>query len=249
MNTQTLELDVSKPQTSGNVIRIGQGESGGTTIKATIYDNGSALTLTNYTANLIVRLPDKVHYYRSSATVSGSTVTHKCDESKLASVAGYTDEAYFEFANGGTTIQTERFALDILRSALTNAQAGTSYDNRIEQMLKEGKAATTAANSAATKATSAASSATTAAGTANTAATTANSAATSATEAATKATSAASSVDESKAKAEAAAADATAAAAEARGAIGRDKNLYLDFDEVDGVKYLTLVDKEEENDN
>ena len=214
MNTQTLELDVSKPQTSGNVIRIGQGESGGTTIKATIYDNGSALTLTNYTANLVVRLPDKVHYYRSSATVSGSTVTHKCDESKLASVNGYTDEAYFEFANGGTTIQTERFALDILRSALTNAQAGTSYDNRIEQMLKEGKAATTAANSAATKATSAASS-----------------------------------VDESKAKAEAAAADATAAAAEARGAIGRDKSLYLDFDEVDGVKYLTLVDKEEENDN
>ena len=214
MNVQTLELDVSKPQTSGNVIRIGQGESGGTTIKATIYDNGSAITLTNYTANLVVRLPDKVHYYRSSATVSGSTVTHKCDESKLASVAGYTDEAYFEFASGGTTIQTERFALDILRSALTNAQAGTSYDNQIEQMLKEGKATAAAANTAASKATSAASS-----------------------------------VDESKAKAEAAAADATAAAAEARGAIGRDKNLYLDLDEVDGVKYLTLVDKEEENDN
>lgn len=86
MNTQTIELDIDKRGCGNNCIRIAQGEGGGTTIKALIYDNGGELSLSGYGAFLVARLPDRIHYYRGSATVSGNTITYVCDESKLASV-------------------------------------------------------------------------------------------------------------------------------------------------------------------
>ena len=39
-NTRTLELDISKEGT-GTCVKVGQGDDGGTTIKALIYDNGN----------------------------------------------------------------------------------------------------------------------------------------------------------------------------------------------------------------
>ena len=39
-NTRTLELDISKEGT-GACVKVGQGDDGGTTIKALIYDNGA----------------------------------------------------------------------------------------------------------------------------------------------------------------------------------------------------------------
>lgn len=248
MNTQTIELDVNKCGCGNNCIRIAQGEGGGTTIKALIYDNGGELSLSGYSAYLVARLPDRIHYYRGSTTVSGNTITYVCDESKLASVPGYTDEAYFELKKGSQTVQTERFALDIMRDAREGNTPAKSWDNAVETLEKRAetavtkgeqavtdagkalnnanaavnicKSATDAANTATGKANAATKSATDAASAANTAKT--NAAA--ATDAANAATNAAKA---SKDSADQAAADARKAAEEARGSVSADRQFYF----------------------
>ena len=266
MNTQTIELDVDKRGCSSNCIRIAQGESGGTTIKALIYDNGAELALAGYAAYLVVRLPDRIHYYKGTATVSGNAVTHVCEEDKLASVAGYTDEAYFEFVKGTQKVQTERFALDIMRDARDGLSPATSWDSTIEELMERGEAAVSdsevavknanaavdAANTALKKANDAADAATTATGKANDAAdaaTTAtgkaNDAADAATTATGKANDATTHANEATDTANAAAADALKAAEEARGSISPGKKLYLTFDTVGDTEYLTLIDTED----
>lgn len=248
MNTQTIELDVNKRGCGNNCIRIAQGEGGGTTIKALIYDNGGELSLSGYSAYLVARLPDRIHYYRGSATVSGNTITYVCDESKLASVPGYTDEAYFEFTKGSQTVQTERFALDIMRDAREGNAPAQSWDNAVTDLTKRAEAAVTkgeqavsdsskalnnanaavnicksatdAANTATGKANAATKSATDAASAANTAKTNADTA----TNAATAATNAAKA---STYSADRAAADARKAAEEARGSVSADRQFYF----------------------
>lgn len=175
MNTQTLDLDIGK-RGNGQCIKIGQGDSGGTTIKATIYDNGATVDLTGATAQFVVRLPDRIHYYRGTASVSGSTVSHVCDESKLAT-PGFTDEAYFVFVIGDKTYSTERFSLDILRSALDGLAPAASSDVQVDAAVKAAQEATSAANSAASAASSSASAASNAASSASAAATDATQAA------------------------------------------------------------------------
>lgn len=266
MNTQTIELDVNKRGCGNNCIRIAQGEGGGTTIKALIYDNGGELSLSGYSAYLVARLPDRIHYYRGSATVSGNTITYVCDESKLASVPGYTDEAYFEFTKGSQTVQTERFALDIMRDAREGNAPAKSWDNAVEALEKRAetavtkgeqavtdagkalnnanaavnicKSATNAANTATGKANAATKSATDAASAANAAKTNADTA-TNEAKAATNAANA------SKASADLAAADALKAAEEARGSISPDKRIYLAYDTVGDTDYISLVDTED----
>ena len=266
MNAQSIELDIDKRGCGSNCIRIAQGESGGTTIKALIYDNGAEFALAGYTAYLVARLPDRIHYYKGTATVSGNTVTHVCEEDKLASVAGYTDEAYFEFTKDSQTVQTERFALDILRDARDGLSPASSWDNTIEELMERGEAAALSsetavknanaavdtANTALKKANDAADAATTATGKANDAAdaaTTAigkaNDAADAATTATGKANDAATHANEATDTANAAAADALEAAEEARGSISPDKKLYLAYDTVGDTEYITLVDMEE----
>lgn len=266
MNTQTIELDVNKRGRGNNCIRIAQGEGGGTTIKALVYDNGGELSLSGYSAYLVARLPDRIHYYRGSATVSGNTITYVCDESKLASVPGYTDEAYFEIVKDDFLAQTERFALDILRSAKEGQQPAQSWDNAIDDLINRGetavtkggqavtdagkalnnanaavnicKSATDAANTATGKANAAAKSATDAASAANTAKTNADTAT-------SKANDATNAANASKASADLAAADALKAAEEARGSISPDKRIYLAYDTVGDTDYISLVDTED----
>lgn len=266
MNMQTIELDVDKRGCGNNCIRIAQGESGGTTIKALVYDNGAEFALSGYTAYLVARLPDRIHYYKGTATVSGNTVTHVCEESNLASVPGYTDEAYFEFTKGSQTVQTERFALDIMRDAREGNAPAQSWDNavgaleqRAEAAVSKGeKAATDAtaavnnanaavnicksATAAANTATSKANAATKSANDATAAAATAKANADAATDAAKTATNAA---NASKDSADEAAADARKAAEEARGSISPDKRIYLAYDTVGDTEYITLVDTED----
>lgn len=248
MNTQTIELDVNKRGCGNNCIRIAQGEGGGTTIKALIYDNGGELSLSGYSAYLVARLPDRIHYYRGSATVSGNTITYVCDESKLASVPGYTDEAYFELKKGSQTVQTERFALDIMRDAREGNTPAKSWDNAVEALEKRAetavtkgeqavtdagkalnnanaavnicKSATDAANTATGKANAATKSATDAAAAANTAKTNADTAT-------SKANAATNAANASKASADLAAADALKAAEEARGSVSADRQFYF----------------------
>lgn len=266
MNTQTIELDIDKRGCGNNCIRIAQGESGGTTIKALVYDNGAEFALAGYTAYLVARLPDRIHYYKGTATVSGNTVTHVCEESKLACVPGYTDEAYFEFNKGLQTVQTERFALDIMRDAREGNAPAQSWDNAVEALGKRAetavskgeKAATDAtaavgnanaavsicksATEAANTATSKANAATRSADAATAAANTAKANADAATDAAKTATNAA---NASKDSADEAAEDARKAAEEARGSISPDKRIYLAYDTVGDTEYITLVDTED----
>ena len=266
MNTQNIELDIDKRGCGNNCIRIAQGENGGTTIKALVFDNGGEFALSGYTAYLVARLPDRIHYYKGTATVSGNSVTHVCEKSKLACVPGYTDEAYFEFTKGSQTVQTERFALDIMRDAREGNTPAKSWDNAVEALEKRAetavtkgeqavtdagkalnnanaavnicKSATDAANTATGKANAATKSATDAASAANTAKANADTA----TNAANVATNAA---NASKDSADKAAADARKAAEEARGSINPDKRIYIAFDTVGDTEYITLVDTED----
>ena len=266
MNVQTIELDVNKRGCGNNCIRIAQGEGGGTTIKALIYDNGGELALSGYSAFLVARLPDRIHYYRGSAAISGNAITYVCDESKLASVPGYTDEAYFEIVKGDFLAQTERFALDILRSAKEGQQPAQSWDNAIDDLIKRGEtavksseAAVAAANGAVSKANTAAAKADTATGKANAAARDAsaatdkaNAAAGDASTAAEKADTAAGKANTSAENADTAAqgandakTEALKAAEEARGSISPDKRIYLAYDTVGDTDYISLVDTED----
>ena len=252
MNVQTIELDVNKRGCGNNCIRIAQGEGGGTTIKALIYDNGGELALSGYSAFLVARLPDRIHYYRGSATVSGNTITYVCDESKLASVPGYTDEAYFEIVKGDFLAQTERFALDILRSAKEGQQPARSWDNAIDDLIKRGEtavksseAAVAAANGAASTANTAAAKADTATGKANAAAGKANTSAEKADTAAGKANTSAENADTAAQGANDAKTEALKAAEEARGSISPDKRIYLAYDTVGDTDYISLVDTED----
>ena len=206
-NTRMLELDISK-EGAGTCIKVGQGDDGGTTIKALIYDNGDEFALSGATAWLVVLLPNKRNYYRGQCSVSGNAATITVDESKLCSVSGYTDEAYFTITKSGKTYSTERFAIEILRSALDGQQPAQNWDDAVQDLIDRGETAVKNANSAA-------SAANTAAGKANTAASTANSAATNANNAADAANTAASAANTAKQNADAATTTANNAASAA----------------------------------
>lgn len=207
MNTRTLELDISK-EGAGTCIKVGQGDDGGTTIKALIYDNGAEFSLSGATAWLVVLLPNKRNYYRGQCSVSGNAATITVDESKLCSVSGYTDEAYFTITKNGATYSTERFAIEILRSALDGQQPAQNWDDAVQDLIDRGNQAVSSANSAASAANSAASAA-------NSAATSATNGAKAANDAAASATSAASAADTSKQNADAATTAANNAASAA----------------------------------
>lgn len=206
-NTRTLELDISK-EGAGTCIKVGQGDDGGTTIKALIYDNGDEFSLTGATAWLVVLLPNKRNYYRGQCSVSGNAATITVDESKLCSVSGYTDEAYFTITKNGATYSTERFAIEILRSALDGQQPAQNWDDAVQDLIDRGNQAVSSANSAASAANSAASKA-------NSAATSATNAAKAANDAAASATSAASAANTAKQNADAATTAANNAASAA----------------------------------
>lgn len=206
-NTRMLELDISK-EGAGTCVKVGQGDDGGTTIKALIYDNGAEFELSGATAWLVVLLPNKRNYYRGQCSVSGNAVTITVDESKLCSVSGYTDEAYFTITKSGKTYSTERFAIEILRSALDGQQPAQSWDDAVQDLIDRGNQAVSSANSAASAANSAASKA-------NSAATSATNAAKAANDAAASATSAASAANTAKQSADAATTAANNAASAA----------------------------------
>ena len=235
MNTQTLELDLSKDGLGTNLVRVGQGDKGGTTLRALIYDGGAEAALTGFTGYFEVLLPNKANYYRAAATISGNAATVTVDESKLCSIPGYTDEAYFAFEKNGVRYSTERFAIEILKCATAGQQPAQSWDDAIYNLINRGNAAVSSANSAAASANSAASAANAAAArvetavtnseaattAANSAASAANTAAQSATSAASSANSAASSATSAASSANSAATSATSAATAANGAAAR----------------------------
>ena len=221
MNTQTLELDLSKDGLGTNLVRVGQGDKGGTTLKALIYDGGAEAALTGFTGYLEVLLPNKANYYRAAATISGNAATVTVDESKLCSIPGYTDEAYFAFEKNGVRYSTERFAIEILKCATAGQQPAQSWDDAIDSLINLGNAAVSSANSAAASANSAASAANAAAARVETAVTNAEAATTAASSAASAANAAAQSATSAASSANSAATSANSAATAANAAAER----------------------------
>ena len=151
MNEQIIHLDVSKRPDASQTIRVGQGDRGGTTILADIYDNDEAMSLTGYTVRFLMRLPDGSHYMRDqNVTVSGNRATYVVDEDHMCAVAGYTDCAYFEIAQGSLVVaSTQRFRIEVLRSALDGSSMGESYDTAVEEAIRRANEAAEAAEEAA----------------------------------------------------------------------------------------------------
>ena len=111
MNKQTIELDLSKSSYNNTVLSVAQGDAGGLTIEALIYDNGAEVDLEGHDVWLVAKLPDRRHYYKGACTVDGNKAVHVVDESKLCSVKGYTDEVYLEVDRELESYSTERFAV------------------------------------------------------------------------------------------------------------------------------------------
>lgn len=143
MNTQSISLDVSKAVAPAPCVRIGQGDASGTTIVATIYDNSQAASLAGMTARFCMRLPNGRDYVRDpNCQVSGSTITYVVDEAHCASVAGATNEAYFELMQGASVVySTGRFRVEVLRSVLDGTRPAESWDNAVDELIRRGSEA------------------------------------------------------------------------------------------------------------
>lgn len=175
MNTQHVSLDLSKAPTYAQMVTIGQGDSGGTTIVADVYDNGQAASLSGMTAGFCMRLPRDAGYVRDSGcTISGNQITYVVNESKCCSVSGRADECYFELLSGNRKYSTSRFRVMIVRAADTDTEAAETWDSAFDiwKQQKDAQVSTAVGN-----ANNAASSANTAANAANAAADRANDAA------------------------------------------------------------------------
>lgn len=140
MNVQDIHLDIDKRVSPSDVVRIGQGDAGGTTIRAHIFDNGVAADLTGMAARFEMRQPNTTNYVRDiNCTVSGNVITYVVDEDTVASVAGITDVAYFDILDGEDVIySTERFSIDVLRSAHDGAVPAQSWDNAVDELIERG---------------------------------------------------------------------------------------------------------------
>lgn len=150
MNEQLLHLDISKRPDASQTVRVGQGDVEGTTIVAEIFDNDVALDLTGMDVRFLMRLPGGRHYVRdSNVTVDGNRVSYVVDESHMCSVAGYTECAYFEVAVAGIVASTQRFRIEVLRSALDGSTPGESYDTAIEEAIRNANEAAEEAREAA----------------------------------------------------------------------------------------------------
>ena len=132
MNEQHVSLDVSKAPSVTKVVRVGQGDKSGTTIVASVYDNGTAFDMTGMTAKFLMRTPGNGYVEDAHVNVSGNTLTYVVDEEHCAATAGVSDECYFQILQGETVIaSTARFTVHVLRAATQGANPAQSYSDDI----------------------------------------------------------------------------------------------------------------------
>lgn len=253
MATHELTLDVDKSSAlAAEIITARVGDTG-TVIKATVLKDGAALT--GATARFQAVKPDHT-YADQSASVSGNTVTVTLDP-KFLSVPGIIKTAYFRLTASGKVETTPDIWINVLPDAESQADDPTGpYVSEVESLIaqlnsikSQMQTATNSANTAAGKANTAASSADDAADRANDAADDALDAADQSTDAAAAANAAARSANSAAVKAEDAAAEAEDAAAEAiaaAGMVSQDKTIFLSYDTVGDIDYLTLTDESED---
>lgn len=253
MATHELTLDVDKSSAlAAEIITARVGDTG-TVIKATVLKDGAALT--GATARFQAVKPDHT-YADQSASVSGNTVTVTLDP-KFLSVPGIIKTAYFRLTASGKVETTPDIWINVLPDAESQAEDPTGpYVSEVESLIaqlnsikSQMQTATNSANTAAGKANTAASSADDAADRANDAADDALDAADQATDAAAAANAAAGSANAAASSANSAAAEAEDAAAEAiaaAGMVSQDKTIFLSYDTVGDIDYLTLTDESED---
>lgn len=253
MATHELTLDVDKSSAlAAEVITARVGDTG-TVIKATVLKDGAALT--GATARFQAVKPDHT-YADQSASVSGNTVTVTLDL-KFLSVPGIIKTAYFRLTASGKVETTPDIWINVLPDAESQTEGATEpYISEVEELISQlnsiksqMQTATNSANTAAGKANASASSADDAADRANDAADDALDAADQATDAAAAANAAAGSANTAASSANSAAAEAEDAAAEAiaaAGMVSQDKTIFLSYDTVGDIDYLTLTDESED---
>ena len=253
MATHELTLDVDKSTAlAAEIITARVGDTG-TVIKATVLKDGAALT--GATARFQAVKPDHT-YADQSASVSGNTVTVTLDP-KFLSVPGIIKTAYFRLTVSGKVETTPDIWINVLPDAESQTEGATEpYISEVEQLISQlnsiksqMQTATNKANTATSNANEAASDALAAADDANEAADAANTAAGAANTAAGKANTATAAANTAASNANEAASDATDAAEEARAAAGmvsQDKTIFISYDQVGDIDYLTLTDESED---
>lgn len=204
--TQNIQLDLNG-KWSGQCVTVTQGDNGWLTINATITNDGAAPDLDGYDCYFVARLPNKATYQRKKAVYYAGTASVFMIENQFAALAGFTDEAAFQFIKGDVIVTTGYFALDIRRD-LTSGQLSERYDSLIDGALSAASKATSDANAAA-------GAANTAAGKANAAADRVDASINAASDAAEKANTSASKADSSASAATKAASSANNAASSA----------------------------------
>lgn len=153
MNVNDLNLDVSKQPAVTPVLYLGQGDKNGTTLQASIYDDGSPLPLAGKSVRFAMRSPNVQAYYEVNGTVSGNVATFQINEEYAASIAGTTDVAYVEVLEGSTVVcSTNRFRVVVLESAQDGADPEQAYSNGIMEAIDDAHDAAADARDAAEEA-------------------------------------------------------------------------------------------------
>lgn len=153
MNVHEINLDVSKQPAVTPVLHLGQGDKNGTTLQASIYDDGVPLSLSGKSVRFAMRSPNGQAYYEVNGTVSGNVATFQINEEYAAGIAGTTDVAYVEVLEGSTVVcSTNRFRVVILESAQEGADPEQAYSNGIFEAIDDAHEAADDARDAAEEA-------------------------------------------------------------------------------------------------
>lgn len=138
MNTQEVTLDVTKRPQISPVLYLGQGDRNGTTLRASMYDDGAQLSLSGKSVRFAMRSPNGQAYYEVNGTVSGNVATFAIDETYAAAISGVTDVAYVEVLEGSTVVcSTNRFRVVVLESAQEGADPEQAYSNGIMEAIDD----------------------------------------------------------------------------------------------------------------
>ena len=138
MNEQLVTLDLCKDGRKEQYVRIGQGDKSGTTIVATVYNNGVQVALGGLTPRFKMRLPYNAGYVEGACTLSGNSIRYVVDEEHCAAVPGTTSVAYFELLQGDSVIaSTSRFNVIVLPDASEGVDPAKAWTNGVTEFLDD----------------------------------------------------------------------------------------------------------------
>ena len=145
LDTQYIQLDISKQPTPQQV-RLGQGDANATQLVVSVFDDGEAYDLTDYSVRLCMRLPKNGGYYDVNGTKSGNVATFDIDESYAASVSGFDGFGYVDILDGDEVIcSTSRFQLVVLQCASEGVDVSEQYIDSVNDAIDRAVAAAEAA--------------------------------------------------------------------------------------------------------